>query len=49
MNALGGYQHAPKVKTNSQKIGYGKRGRKIYGPPECRELGAGPAAVEMPV
>jgi hypothetical protein len=32
MNALGGYQHAPKVKTNSQKIGYRKRGTKDLRP-----------------
>jgi hypothetical protein len=37
-------KYAPKVKTNSEKIGYRKRGRKIYGPPE---LPADPEAVEM--
>jgi hypothetical protein len=43
-------KYAPKVKTNSEKIGYRKRERKIYGPPEMPvNLAPGPAAVEMPV
>jgi hypothetical protein len=29
-------KHVPKVKTNSEKIGYRKRERKISGPPKCR-------------
>jgi hypothetical protein len=43
-------KHAPKVKTDSEKIGYRKRERKIYGPPEMPvNLAPGPATVEMPV
>jgi hypothetical protein len=39
-------KYAPKVKTNSEKIGYRKRERKIYGPPEMPvNLAPGPAAV----
>jgi hypothetical protein len=40
-------KYVPKVKTNSEKIGYLKRGRKIYGPPELPANAPDPAAVEM--
>jgi hypothetical protein len=40
-------KYAPKVKTNSEKIGYRKRGRKIYGPPELPANAPDPEAVEM--
>jgi len=38
-----------KVMTNSQKGGYKKRGRKVYGPDYYEELLSAQAAVEMPV
>ena len=38
-----------KVMTNSQKGGYKKRGRKVYGPDYYEELLPAQAAVEMPV
>src|SRR5271167_2285408 len=38
-----------KVMTNSQKGGYKKRGRKVYGPDYYEELMPAQAAVEMPV
>jgi transposase len=40
-------KYAPKVLTNSEKTGYKKRGRKIYGSEELSALAR--AAVEMPV
>jgi len=43
-------KYAPKVKTNSEKGGYRKRGRTIYGPPqESLNSPSAPTAVEMPV
>jgi hypothetical protein len=38
-----------KVMTNSQKGGYKKRGRKVYGPDYYEKLLPAQAAVEMPV
>jgi hypothetical protein len=38
-----------KVLTNSQKGGYKKRGRRIYGPDYDKDLLLAPAAVEMTV
>jgi hypothetical protein len=40
-------KYAPKVMTNSEKVGYKKRGRKIYGSEQLSTLAR--AAVEMPV
>jgi transposase len=43
-------KYAPKIKTNSEKDGYRKRGRKIYGRPDLpMNLPPAQAAVEMPV
>ena len=43
-------KYASKVKTNSEKNGYRKRERNIYGPPEMPvNLAPGPAAVEIPI
>ncbi len=43
-------KYAPKVKTNSEKGGYRKRGRTIYGPPqESLNSPPAPTAVEMPL
>jgi hypothetical protein len=43
-------KYAPQVKTNSEKTGYQKRGRKVYGSSEIpMNLPQDEAAVEMPV
>ena len=43
-------KYAPKVKTNSEKTGYQKRGRKVYGSPDGPlSVSLLQAAVEMPV
>jgi transposase len=41
-------KHMPKVMTNSDKVGYKKRGRQLYGP-DYEEKTAVPPAVEMTV
>jgi hypothetical protein len=41
-------KHQPKVRTNSEKLGYQKRGRQLYGPDYKAKIVA-PPAVEMTV
>jgi hypothetical protein len=41
-------KHQPKVRTNSEKLGYQKRGRQLYGPDYKPKIVA-PPAVEMTV
>jgi hypothetical protein len=40
--------HLTRVKTNSEKDGYKKRGHKIYGPDFEMNAHCAPEAVEMP-
>ena len=41
-------KHQPKIRTNSEKLGYQKRGRQFYGPDYKAKIVA-PTAVEMTV
>ena len=41
-------KHQPKIRTNSEKLGYQKRGRQLYGPDYKAKIVA-PTAVEMTV
>ena|SRR5258708_1539710 len=40
-------KYQPKVKTNSEKDGYQKRARKIYGPPEEAKFAVGAGSGEI--